>query len=60
MCSFRNQKQCERKKSQLSSLSVEFKPTQFIFAINFDHYPSSSNYVRGVKRLIWIKKQTPQ
>ena len=34
----------------LSSICVNFQPTQCIFTINFKHFPSSPNYVRGVSK----------
>ena len=32
-----------------SSLRVKFQPTECIISINFDHFSSSPNYVRGVR-----------
>ena len=38
----------------LSSICVNFQPTQCIFTINFKHFPSSPNYVRGVREAgVW-------
>ena len=31
-----------------SSLCVKFQPTECIISINFEHFSSSPNYVRGV------------
>ena len=32
----------------LSYLCFKYQPSQCIFSLNFDHFPSSPNYVRGV------------
>ena len=38
----------------LSSLRVKFQPTECIISVNFAHFSSSPNYVRGVKQLLHV------
>ena len=41
-----------------SSLSVKFQPSECIISINFDHFASSFNFVRGVIRVSGFELST--